>query len=593
MKDNSPVAIKNKLLVLDSWTPNMDTEEYKVDSFPIWVQIWGLPLEYLSKDAAIILGTLIGPLHEVDFVDQGIRNLRYLQVRVQVQSAQPLMMGFYLRLDNGVSVWIQFRYERIFCICRKCGCVGHIDRDCLKEKDEIQAAIDTHLNDLQVRHTCQRLTNQFYPLFVSQAAAFCDSRSRRTTRFSFSHHTAEGPKYTLHDHNLLSFRRTGRHSPVQPRPSNVVGVSDDSTSGNSSSEDHVPMEEQPPSPEHHSSQGSHEVVDVVGVNIPTVFTQLRPTPMEVVGVPAAAAFSLENDVQGTVVVGQLSGSQNDTAHFPPNHHDVAPDLLDHQDHAEDLLGDFNFNLSPPLGNHARSVLVAGKENGMLHQTHFNDIFLQPPPIIVHSLVGNLSDMASPSHEDLWASLKNSLNMGMFNSLSSKWAEAQFQFDSFFDFYNWIIAHASHPTGLGLLTLYNSEGLFEWELLSLSTKSGPSFTLYQKVLLYKPGNLGPFLFSPINWLFSWLWFKYAFLKWTIAHRVGPKGLYGYHAPFAGPPYIFTPFPARVPKRKRGEDVETSQVLASKRRRLQLTSAAPSASKSDGLPEVVPQQPPPVA
>lgn len=39
LKDNSPMAIKNKLLVLESWTPNFDYEHYVVESFPIWVQI--------------------------------------------------------------------------------------------------------------------------------------------------------------------------------------------------------------------------------------------------------------------------------------------------------------------------------------------------------------------------------------------------------------------------------------------------------------------------------------------------------------------------------------------------------------------------
>lgn len=175
LKDNSPMAVKNKLLVLDSWTPNMDYEHYTVESFPIWVQIWGLPLEYLSEDTAMILGTFIGPVHAIDFQDQGIRKLRYLHVRVQVSSSQPLMMGFYLNLDNGTSIWIQFRYERIFRICRRCGCIGHIQRDCLKEKEVIQAAINLHKEEIMRRHKCPELVNSSFPLFVQEAAAFCNN----------------------------------------------------------------------------------------------------------------------------------------------------------------------------------------------------------------------------------------------------------------------------------------------------------------------------------------------------------------------------------------------------------------------------------
>lgn len=67
VKDNSPWAVKNKLLFVDSWSPNLDLENHQVLSFPIWVQIWGLPLEYLSEDAAITLGTLMVPCMQLIF----------------------------------------------------------------------------------------------------------------------------------------------------------------------------------------------------------------------------------------------------------------------------------------------------------------------------------------------------------------------------------------------------------------------------------------------------------------------------------------------------------------------------------------------
>lgn len=38
---------------------------------------------------------------------------------------RPLVLGAFLRLENGDLTWVQFGYERVFKVCFKCGCVGH------------------------------------------------------------------------------------------------------------------------------------------------------------------------------------------------------------------------------------------------------------------------------------------------------------------------------------------------------------------------------------------------------------------------------------------------------------------------------------
>lgn len=162
----------------------------------------------------------------------------------------------------------------------------------------------------------------------------------------------------------------------------------------------------------------------------------------------------------------------------------------------------------------------------------------------------------------------------------------------------LVAPLSSPTftGLGLLTLYNADSSFDWELLSVSSKVGPKITYFQNALLYKPRHMGPFLFSPLNWFFFWSWFKFAFIKWMISHRIGPNSTYKFYTPFAGPPYVFVPFPARVSKRKRKfsssnyNSCDFEAPSSSKRRRLHSLTAAPIQSNTDGLPEVVPEQPP---
>lgn len=94
--DEGPWAVQNKLLVLDYWTPNLILDEHKVVECPLWLQIWGLPLEYLTTANAVAIGSLVGHVIHVDFSDQGIRILRYLRAQVTINPHKPLLMGFYI-----------------------------------------------------------------------------------------------------------------------------------------------------------------------------------------------------------------------------------------------------------------------------------------------------------------------------------------------------------------------------------------------------------------------------------------------------------------------------------------------------------------
>ena len=53
------------------------------------------------------------------------RNIRFMKVRVWFNLNQPLFAGCMIRKDDRVLSWIEFRYEKVFKICRKCSIVGH------------------------------------------------------------------------------------------------------------------------------------------------------------------------------------------------------------------------------------------------------------------------------------------------------------------------------------------------------------------------------------------------------------------------------------------------------------------------------------
>lgn len=58
--NNGPWSVDNSLLVADCWRPNLLLHELRLASFAVWVQVWGLPMEYHNAHIAESIGNTIG-----------------------------------------------------------------------------------------------------------------------------------------------------------------------------------------------------------------------------------------------------------------------------------------------------------------------------------------------------------------------------------------------------------------------------------------------------------------------------------------------------------------------------------------------------
>ncbi|KAF7841825.1 reverse transcriptase [Senna tora] len=227
-----PWAIQNKFLVMQSWQPNLILEKHTLNSVPVWVEFWSFPLEYYTFDIAELVGSMVGTVLQVDFSDQGFRNHRYLRVKVEVDRSLPLLMGFYVLLDDDRTIWIQCRYERMFRICRQCGCIVHVAKDCKKTRRRAQAAIEAQKEALRQRFDTVSFMDLESPLFVNEAMAFRKFKGRRTTKIRVQ---VEQNSIVYHTHEFrpICFTRTRSSSSSSSSSpgTNVYRVSEDSSSG--------------------------------------------------------------------------------------------------------------------------------------------------------------------------------------------------------------------------------------------------------------------------------------------------------------------------------------------------------------------------
>ncbi|KAM6589247.1 hypothetical protein CsatA_011852 [Cannabis sativa] len=115
----------NYLVLVDSEGLNQITVE-NFKHVPIWVQVFGIPLHRINKSLGMEIASHLGEFLE-------FHNKRtFMRIRVLWESSKPLEKGMNFESENGkISMSISFRYERISKFCYYCGCLDHIDRNCL------------------------------------------------------------------------------------------------------------------------------------------------------------------------------------------------------------------------------------------------------------------------------------------------------------------------------------------------------------------------------------------------------------------------------------------------------------------------------
>ncbi|KAH7839925.1 hypothetical protein Vadar_010394 [Vaccinium darrowii] len=132
-KSINSVALKDtmkKLVVLRKWEPGMRADNVQFQYADFWVQLWGLPFEYISSEIATIVGKRVGEVLDVDEKSINEDRGKFMRVRVRIRIDKPLKRGGNLVDRNGNKVWITYKYERLPIFCFFCGILGHEERNC-------------------------------------------------------------------------------------------------------------------------------------------------------------------------------------------------------------------------------------------------------------------------------------------------------------------------------------------------------------------------------------------------------------------------------------------------------------------------------
>ncbi|KFK31119.1 hypothetical protein AALP_AA6G070400 [Arabis alpina] len=132
--NRGPWAFNDRMLVLQRWGPEMD--DLTLNYIPFWIQIRGIPLQFLDAEVIRTIGESFGEVKLVDFNPDVAAAVEFVRVQVDWNVDRPLKFQKNFQFIAGVNTLLKFRYERLKGFCAMCGMLTHDNGECLQNEEE-------------------------------------------------------------------------------------------------------------------------------------------------------------------------------------------------------------------------------------------------------------------------------------------------------------------------------------------------------------------------------------------------------------------------------------------------------------------------
>ncbi|CAA0827193.1 Unknown protein [Striga hermonthica] len=130
-------SFDGQYLLLREWSPTCEEHKEEDDIIQLWVQIWDLPIHWVSAEIGLKVGKLFHNVIDVVVPDMGVYGGRLIKILVELNLKDPILRGTHIRL-GGEARWVHFKYENLLNFCYYCGRIGHADRNCALKKEDVK-----------------------------------------------------------------------------------------------------------------------------------------------------------------------------------------------------------------------------------------------------------------------------------------------------------------------------------------------------------------------------------------------------------------------------------------------------------------------
>jgi len=100
-----PWAFNDRMLVLQRWTPSVNLP---LTVIPFWVQIRGIPFQFLSREVIREIGAAIGDVNDIDFDVEAAARIEFVRVQINWNVDNPLRFQRNFQFQAGVNTLLRF-----------------------------------------------------------------------------------------------------------------------------------------------------------------------------------------------------------------------------------------------------------------------------------------------------------------------------------------------------------------------------------------------------------------------------------------------------------------------------------------------------
>ncbi|XP_056168390.1 uncharacterized protein LOC115688795 [Syzygium oleosum] len=122
--ETGPWSFSSHLLILKKWESDMPPHRYEFDTCPFWVQIHGLPFEWLTEEVILRAVKSLGLVIDMKVDAKGVVANKIGKAKVLLDVKTPLKSGF-IACKGGKKLWLDYKFERLPNFCYSCGRLGH------------------------------------------------------------------------------------------------------------------------------------------------------------------------------------------------------------------------------------------------------------------------------------------------------------------------------------------------------------------------------------------------------------------------------------------------------------------------------------
>lgn len=121
-----PHSLNRKPVVVKQWHVGFDTNVEIFKSFPIWVQLKGLPVSFWSEDSLSTIRSVLGVPKYANECTTRVKRMEFVTVMIEVDATCELLQEVNIEGLGGIMLKQKVKYEFLPQFYRKCLDVGYV-----------------------------------------------------------------------------------------------------------------------------------------------------------------------------------------------------------------------------------------------------------------------------------------------------------------------------------------------------------------------------------------------------------------------------------------------------------------------------------